>query len=181
MLSFTTITPSRTQSVNGAGAWCGTMISCTEPDWKRYPVMLNTYGNPGEFVMGQVRRDLVRIEIGYADGTTTTVAPTRGYVLYEIPAEHIVKGYDLGGSNYVVLTDDDLSPLAPKKSREIDLETFVPVTVRLNSPASLPPPLSLMTCLMTINVAGWSSFVIVQIFVSPLAIVPAQSALSDFV
>jgi DNA end-binding protein Ku len=44
----------------------------------------------------------------------------------EVPAEHIVKGYDLGGSNYVVLTDDDLAPLAPKKSKEIDLETFVP-------------------------------------------------------
>jgi len=45
----------------------------------------------------------------------------------EVPTEHIVKGYDLGGSNYVVLTDDDLAPLAPKKSKEIDLETFVPV------------------------------------------------------
>ncbi len=45
----------------------------------------------------------------------------------EVPTEHIVKGYDLGGSNYVILTDDDLSPLAPKKSKEIDLETFVPV------------------------------------------------------
>jgi hypothetical protein len=70
----------------------GTMISCTEPDWRRYPVLLNTYGDPGEFVMGQVRPDLVRVEIGYADGTKTTVIPTRGYVLYEIPAEHIVKG-----------------------------------------------------------------------------------------
>lgn len=70
----------------------GTMISCTEPDWKRYPVLLNTYGSPGEFVMGQVRPDLVRVEIGYADGATTSVTPTRGYVLYEIPAEHIVKG-----------------------------------------------------------------------------------------
>jgi hypothetical protein len=70
----------------------GTMTSCTEPDWGRYPVLLNTYGNPGEFVMGQVRPDLVRVEIGYADGTETTVVPTRGYVLYEIPAEHIAKG-----------------------------------------------------------------------------------------
>jgi len=45
----------------------------------------------------------------------------------EVPTEHIVKGFDLGGANYVVLTDDDLAPLAPKKSKEIDLETFVPV------------------------------------------------------
>ena len=44
----------------------------------------------------------------------------------EVPSEHIVKGYDLGASNYVVLTDEDLAPLAPAKSREIGLETFVP-------------------------------------------------------
>lgn len=44
----------------------------------------------------------------------------------EVPSEHIVKGFDLGGSNYVVLTDDDLGPLMPKKTKEIDLETFVP-------------------------------------------------------
>ena len=70
----------------------GTMTSCAEPDWRRYPVMLNTYGNPGEFVMGRVRPDLERVEIGYADGAKTSVTPTRGYVLYEIPAEHIAKG-----------------------------------------------------------------------------------------
>jgi DNA end-binding protein Ku len=44
----------------------------------------------------------------------------------EVPSEHIVKGYDLGGGNYVTVTDEDLSPLQPTKSREIDLETFVP-------------------------------------------------------
>jgi DNA end-binding protein Ku len=43
----------------------------------------------------------------------------------EVPSEHIVKGYDIGGT-YVVVTDDDLAPLQPTKSREIDLETFVP-------------------------------------------------------
>lgn len=45
----------------------------------------------------------------------------------EVPAEHIVKGYDVGSSQYVVITDDDLAPLAPAKSKEINLETFVPV------------------------------------------------------
>ena len=44
----------------------------------------------------------------------------------EVPSEHIVKGYDLGGGSYVILTDDDLAPLQPVKSREIGLETFVP-------------------------------------------------------
>jgi len=45
----------------------------------------------------------------------------------EVPSEHIVKGFDLGSSNYVLITDDDLAPLAPAKSKEIDIETFVPV------------------------------------------------------
>ena len=45
----------------------------------------------------------------------------------EVPSEHIVKGYDLGGSNYVLLTDDDLAPLAPAKSKEIGIESFVPI------------------------------------------------------
>ena len=45
----------------------------------------------------------------------------------EVPPEHIVKGYDLGGSNYVLLTDDDLAPLAPAKSKEIGIESFVPI------------------------------------------------------
>jgi DNA end-binding protein Ku len=44
----------------------------------------------------------------------------------EVPSEHIVKGYDLGGGSYVTITDDDLVPLQPVKSKEIDLETFVP-------------------------------------------------------
>lgn len=45
----------------------------------------------------------------------------------EVPSEHIVKGHDIGGGNYVLITDDDLAPLAPEKSKEINLETFVPI------------------------------------------------------
>ena len=44
----------------------------------------------------------------------------------EVPAEHIVKGFDMGAENYVLITDEDLAPLAPAKSKEIGLETFVP-------------------------------------------------------
>lgn len=44
----------------------------------------------------------------------------------EVPTEHIVKGFDMGAENYVLITDDDLAPLAPAKSKEIGLETFVP-------------------------------------------------------
>lgn len=45
----------------------------------------------------------------------------------EVPNEHIVKGFDMGAENYVLITDDDLAPLAPAKSKEIGLESFVPV------------------------------------------------------
>ncbi|MCU1399982.1 MAG: end-binding protein Ku [Acidimicrobiales bacterium] len=44
----------------------------------------------------------------------------------EVPQEHIVKGFDTGAENYVLITDDDLAPLAPAKSKEIGLEVFVP-------------------------------------------------------
>ncbi|HRE01104.1 MAG TPA: Ku protein, partial [Ilumatobacteraceae bacterium] len=43
----------------------------------------------------------------------------------EVPNDHIVKGFDLGGENYVLITDSDLAPLQPSKSREINLESFV--------------------------------------------------------
>ena len=54
-----------------------------------------------------------------------------------------------------------------------------PVTVIVKSDAVLVPPLSLITCLITISFGPMSSFVIVQVFVSPSAIVLSQSA--DFV
>jgi hypothetical protein len=38
-----------------------------------------------------------------------------------------------------------------------------PVTLIVKSEAALVPPLLLITCLITVNVAGWSSFVIVQV------------------
>jgi DNA end-binding protein Ku len=43
-----------------------------------------------------------------------------------VPSEKIIKGYDMGGGSYVIITDDDLAPLHPAKSKEINLETFVP-------------------------------------------------------
>lgn len=39
--------------------------------------------------------------------------------------EEIVRGYDTGGGQFVVVEDEELAALAPKKSREIDLQRFV--------------------------------------------------------
>lgn len=52
--------------------------------------------------------------------------------------------------------------------------TTTPVIVSVKSPAALDLPLSLTTCLITVSVAGTSSFVIVQVFCSPAVTVPEQ-------
>ena len=41
-------------------------------------------------------------------------------------ADHLVRGYELDDGEYVVVTDEELEALDPKKSRDIDLRLFVP-------------------------------------------------------
>ena len=48
----------------------------------------------------------------------------------------------------------------------------LPVTVSVKFTAVLVPPLSLITCLITVSCAAWSSFVTVHVFDSPNAMVP---------
>ena len=43
----------------------------------------------------------------------------------EVAYSDIVKGYDLGDNNYVILSDDEMESIAPKASRSIDLVDFV--------------------------------------------------------
>lgn len=45
----------------------------------------------------------------------------------EISRDELVRGYEVGEGEYVVLTEEELDNLEPKKSREIDLRRFVPV------------------------------------------------------
>ena len=42
-----------------------------------------------------------------------------------VESEHIVKGFDMGDGHYVIISDDDLAPLAPAKSKEIGVDVFV--------------------------------------------------------
>lgn len=44
-----------------------------------------------------------------------------------IEKEEIVRGYEIERDRFVVVTDEELEALEPKKSREIDLRRFVPV------------------------------------------------------
>jgi DNA end-binding protein Ku len=43
----------------------------------------------------------------------------------EVPYDQIVKGYELAGGSYVVVTDDELAQLDPKAVRTIDIDEFV--------------------------------------------------------
>jgi DNA end-binding protein Ku len=50
----------------------------------------------------------------------------------DVPAEHLIRGYEVEPERYVVVTDEELEALEPRKSRDIDLRRFVDV-------ASIPP------------------------------------------
>jgi len=43
----------------------------------------------------------------------------------EVPFEDIVKGYDLGDGDYVLVEQEELDQIAPGRSRSIDIESFV--------------------------------------------------------
>jgi DNA end-binding protein Ku len=43
----------------------------------------------------------------------------------EVPYDHIVKGYDLGGGRYVVVEPEELAALDVEMTRNIDIEEFV--------------------------------------------------------
>jgi DNA end-binding protein Ku len=43
----------------------------------------------------------------------------------EVPYDELVRGYEIEKDQYVVITDDELEGLAPEKTRDIDLRSFV--------------------------------------------------------
>lgn len=44
----------------------------------------------------------------------------------EVDSEHLVRGFELEDGSYVVVSDEELEAVDPKKSRDIDLRLFVP-------------------------------------------------------
>ena len=50
------------------------------------------------------------------------VDPTTGD---EVPYDEIVKGYEIAPDHYVVITNEELEALDPKKTRTIEIEDFV--------------------------------------------------------
>ena len=45
----------------------------------------------------------------------------------EVANDRIVRGFDLGGGEYVILTDEELESAEPKKSRQIEISDFVDI------------------------------------------------------
>lgn len=45
----------------------------------------------------------------------------------ELDYEDLVRGYEIEKGKFVVVTDEELEAIEPRKSREIDLQTFVPL------------------------------------------------------
>jgi hypothetical protein len=60
----------------------GVTVSCKGPAWTGPPLQLGTIMQPQRFVEGRVRPDVATVRIRFADGSSTTLTPTRGYVLW---------------------------------------------------------------------------------------------------
>lgn len=73
----------------------GVTVGCNGPKWIGSPLQLSTDGLPARFVSGRVRADIATIKLRYADGTATTLSPTRGYVLHAVSAAHLQPGHEL--------------------------------------------------------------------------------------
>ena len=77
-------------------------------------------------MVSAVQRQTVRFnELHEPDGARIRHRRVCGAEDREVPYDEIVKGYDLGGDKYVVVTPDELERLEPKKTRMIEIEDFV--------------------------------------------------------
>jgi hypothetical protein len=68
----------------------GMSLSCGKRTWDGRPLQLSSQFQPPRFVGGRVREDVKMVRIRFADGTSATLTPTRGYVLWAASAEQLV-------------------------------------------------------------------------------------------
>ena len=98
-------------------------------------------GGPRPFWSGTLTFGLVSVPVDLFPATRNNRAPLRllspeGEPLSrkyysekterDLDADEIVRGYEIDKGKYVVVSDEELERLAPEKSRDIDLKTFVP-------------------------------------------------------
>lgn len=67
----------------------GVGVSCKPRTWAGPVLQLSTQFQPPRFVSGRVRSDVQKVRIRFADGTATELTPTRGYILWAAPKEHL--------------------------------------------------------------------------------------------
>jgi hypothetical protein len=73
----------------------GVTVNCHEPRKDGPALLLESSGSPTQFLMGRVRGDVTTIEVRFADGARATITPTRGFVLYGVPAGHVRRRHEL--------------------------------------------------------------------------------------
>lgn len=101
----------------------------------------NGQAGPRPFWSGTLTFGLVSVPVNLFPANKTSRAPLRmlsseGEPLSrryysekterELEADEMVRGFEIDKGKYVVITDEELDRLAPEKSRDIDLKTFVP-------------------------------------------------------
>jgi hypothetical protein len=73
----------------------GVSVGCGSPRWSGQALQLGASWTPPRLVSGRVRPDVRRVRVRFADGSTTTLTPTRGYVLWAVPHKHVEAGSEL--------------------------------------------------------------------------------------
>jgi hypothetical protein len=73
----------------------GISVNCREPTRNGPALLLESSGSPTQFLAGRARSDVAEIEVRFADGARATIEPTRGFVLYSVPASHVRPGHEL--------------------------------------------------------------------------------------
>jgi hypothetical protein len=67
----------------------GVMAYCPPRRWSGPPLQLSSQLRPPRFVSGRVRTDVKKVRIRFADGSSITLRPIRGYVLWAASAKHL--------------------------------------------------------------------------------------------
>jgi hypothetical protein len=94
----------------------GVSLSCTGRVWTGQPLQLNSVMQPLRFIGGRVRSDIKTVRIRFADRTSSTLTPTRGYVLWAAsqrqlaPKRAAVAAEALNASGHVIGRNSFIRP-----------------------------------------------------------------------
>jgi hypothetical protein len=96
----------------------GVAVSCNGPTWTGPALQLSTQFQPPRFVSGRVRSDVHKVRLRFADGSATTLTPTRGYILWAAPEERLDQATGVVGAEGLSANGQVLvrQPLKPPRS-----------------------------------------------------------------